>query len=154
MASCFSPQHDLLFKMLIISVEKATLNPDYTVFLFCLFKHCKNLSEAECWERGIKERGGKWEREGAALAVGCFLPGSSDRVKLQHLHGCDTSITGDKSSDLWFQPPALTVLLLNFTELKISFLYVIHFIGQGWLQRKFRSAPHLCDFKNSTVTLG
>lgn len=59
MASRFSPQHDLLLKMLIVFVEKDILNPNHTIFLFCLFKHCENLSEAEYWEKERKGREGK-----------------------------------------------------------------------------------------------
>lgn len=44
--------------------------------------------------------------------------------------------------------------LLLSPELKVSFSCVIPFISQVSLQRRFRSAPHLCDFKNSLVTLG
>lgn len=52
-------------KMLIVFIEKDILNPDYAIFLFCLFKHSKNLPEARCWEKVLKERKGKLERLGS-----------------------------------------------------------------------------------------
>lgn len=102
MTTYSNPHPDLLLKIFIVLVEKNILNPNYSIFLFCLFK--QNLSswilgEGREENKEKKENTGKKGSELKSQNSVSFLS-SSGFVKLTCLDACDASRSRKQDKDV------------------------------------------------------